>query len=104
MEAPLAFLILAVIGWIWFDSMRAREAANRACRDECGRLGVQFLNGTVALESLDLGRDGHGRRRLRRTYGFEFSGTGLERRHGRVVVLGKHVTGLHLDHASCSSE
>jgi hypothetical protein len=72
---------------LWADSLRAREHAVAAGRSACARHGLQFLDDTVAFAKLRLGRDEDGRLRLRRTYLFEFSDTGDNRRRGAIVVL-----------------
>ena len=90
-----AFLgVLAVIlaGWAWYASLAARERANRVATDTCAQAGVQLLDGTVAVFRVSLARDGDGRLCLRRTYVFDYSDDGYNRRRGFVVL-----TGLSLD-------
>ena len=82
---------------LWADSLRARERAVAAGRAACARYGVQLLDDTVAFARLRLGRDDGGRLRLRRTYLFEFSDTGNNRRHGAIVMLGGHLEDLQLE-------
>ena len=94
----LAVLALGLAGaWLWVDSLRARERAVAAGRAACARYGVQFLDDTVAFAKLRLARDRGGQLRLRRTYEFEFSDTGDNRRHGAIVMLGAQVEDLHLE-------
>jgi hypothetical protein len=94
----LLALLLALGGVaLWADSLRARESAIAAGRAACARYGLQLLDDTVAFTRLRLGRDGEGRLRLRRTYVFEFSDTGNNRRHGSLVLLGAHVVDLQLE-------
>ena len=57
----------------------------------CSRMGVQFLDDTVASTKLALARDANGRRIFRRSYRFEFTETGDSRREGEVVMLGERV-------------
>jgi hypothetical protein len=96
-------LELAAIGlalaaaYLWFDSLRAREHAVAAGRAACARYGVQLLDETVAFTRLRLARDAEGRLRLRRTYVFEFSETGDNRRHGAIVMLGARLEDLQLE-------
>ncbi|MEW6313275.1 MAG: DUF3301 domain-containing protein [Pseudomonadota bacterium] len=92
----LALAILAVAGWFWFDSMRAREAAVRLGRQTCQREGVQFLDDTVALAKFALGRNRKGHAALQRTYRFEFSPAGNERLAGQVVLIGGQVEAINL--------
>ena len=93
-----AVLILVAAGALfWTDSLRARERALCAGRRACERCGVQLLDETVEFTSLRLARDEEGRVRLRRTYGFEFSDTGNNRRRGAIVMLGPELADLQLE-------
>lgn len=92
-----ALLALAFGAVFWVDSLRARERAVAAGRAACRRYGVQLLDDTVAFAQLRLARDAEGRLRVRRTYGFEFSDTGNNRRRGAIVMLGGMLTDLQLE-------
>jgi hypothetical protein len=81
-------LILAAIAWLWLDSLKVREAAVRAAKEICRAEGLLFLDDTVAIAALRLARDGDGQVRLQRSYDFEFSDTGDNRRKGSLVMLG----------------
>ena len=92
----------AIIGIVagvlfWIDSLKARERALAAGRRACQRYGVQLLDETVQFARLGLARDGEGRLRLRRSYTFEFSDTGDNRRHGAIVMLGAELQDMHLE-------
>ena len=95
-EGAAILVIVAGLAF-WIDSLRARERALAAGRRACERYGVQLLDETVQFARLRLARDEAGRLRLRRTYSFEFSDTGNNRRHGAVVMLGGEVQDLHLE-------
>jgi len=90
-------LILAALVWLWFDSMRARERALASGKRACARDGLMFLDETVECIALGLARDGEGHMALRRTYGFEFSDTGNNRRSGSIVMLGGEVESLNTE-------
>ncbi len=90
-------LLLAALGWLWYDSMRARERAVQAGKQVCKRDGLQFLDDTVQIVKLWPARDPDGRIALRRTYRFEFSDDGAQRRGGVVVMLGGQVESLDLE-------
>ena len=92
-----ALLALAIGALFWVDSLRVRERAVAAGRAACRRYGVQLLDDTVAFAQLRLARDAEGRLRVRRTYGFEFSDTGNNRRRGAIVMLGGMLTDLQLE-------
>jgi Protein of unknown function (DUF3301) len=93
--SALAVVIGAI--WFWVDSLRARERAVAAGRAACGRYGLQFLDETVAFVKLHPVRDEDGRLRLRRTYAFEFSDTGDNRRQGVIVTLGGELADVQLE-------
>jgi len=95
-EAAAIFLIVGG-AYFWIDSLRARERALAAGRRACERNGVQLLDETVQFARLRLARDDEGRLRLRRTYTFEFSDTGNNRRHGAIVMLGAELQDMHLE-------
>ena len=93
----LLLLVLAALGWFWFDSLSVLEVARAAGKKVCDGASVQFLDDTVASTGLALVRDTHGRRVLRRTYRFEFSETGNSRLEGRLVVVGGRVESVTLE-------
>ena len=93
----LLLLVLGAVGWFWLHSIRILELAREAGRQACARADVQFLDDTVASTRLQLARDRHGRRILRRTYRFEFSETGNSRREGEVVMLGERVEAVTME-------
>jgi hypothetical protein len=92
-----ALLLIVLVAFFWIDSLRARERALAAGRAACERYAVQFLDETVAFARLRLGRDDEGRLKLARTYTFEFSDTGNNRRHGAVVLLGTALQDVQME-------
>ncbi|MGC2164611.1 MAG: DUF3301 domain-containing protein [Gallionella sp.] len=96
--ASLSVLLVSVaLVWFWLHSMRIIEIAREAGRQVCKGQGVQFLDDTVASIKLELVRDANGRRTIRRTYRFEFSETGNNRREGRVVMHGSNVESVTME-------
>jgi len=95
-EAAAIVLIVAGL-YFWIDSLRARERALAAGRSACQRYGVQLLDETVQFVKLRLARDDEGRLRLRRSYTFEFSDTGDNRRHGAIEMLGGELLDMQLE-------
>lgn len=91
------FLLLAGLGgWLWLDSLKAREVCVHAAQQACADEDLQFLDETVVSRGLKLARDDEGRLRLRRIYDFEYSDTGDNRRQGSVTLLGHQVELLHI--------
>jgi hypothetical protein len=81
---------------LWRNALEARETANRVAADTCSRAVVQLLDGTVAFAGLRLARDRRGRRRLLRTYVFDYTRDGFERSQGFVVLAGGHLEAVGL--------
>lgn len=99
MDFPGLIVLLAFVAlvWFWLHSIRIIELAREAGRRVCKGQDVQFLDDTVASIKLELVRDANGRRALRRTYRFEFSETGNNRREGCVVMLGGRVESVTME-------
>ena len=97
MWETLAIIVIVLGALLWADSLRARERAVRAGREACKRYELQFLDDTVSFTRLRLARDEEGQVKLRRTYAFEFSDTGNNRRHGAIVMLGARLEALELE-------
>ena len=97
MWEALALVLIVAGALFWADSLRARESAVRAGRSACERYELQFLDDTVSFARLRLARDEGGQIRIARTYTFEFSDTGNNRRHGAIVMLGGEVADLHME-------
>ena len=89
-------LILGGLAWLWFDSMKAREAAIRAAREVCASEGLMLLDDTVAISGLKPARDEDGRLRLQRAYDFEYSDTGNNRLKGSLVLMGHRLVILNV--------
>lgn len=87
----VSLVILSGLAWLWFDSLKARDAAITATRRACETEGLLLLDDTVAIASLKPDRDAEGRLKLRRVYEFEYSDTGNNRRKGSVVIQGYRI-------------
>jgi len=84
------------MGWLWFDSLSAREAAVAAARAACRAEDLLLLDDTVAIARLRLARDSDGVMRIQRVYGFEYSDTGNDRHPGSVVMLGSRIVVINV--------
>jgi hypothetical protein len=85
---PLLLVGALLIAWAWYATLRAREYANVVAADTCRKLGVQFLDGTVAFTGLRPVRDATGRLTLRRSYVFDYTADGVTRLQGFVILRG----------------
>lgn len=92
----LGLIALLLLGWLWFDSLKAREAAVRAARAACEAEGLLFLDDTVGIAAIKPARDSGGRLKLQRAYDFEYSDTGNNRIQGGVVMMGSRVMLLNV--------
>ena len=92
----VAAAALAGVYKLWEVSLDAREAANRIAKDTCSRAVVQFLDGTVAFAGFRLNRDSKGKRRLLRTYTFDYTSDGFERAQGFIVLAGMQLEAVGL--------
>ncbi len=84
-------MLLAGVGLVlayWWNAMRAKEIAVSSAKALCKRESVQFLDQTVALKRMGLGRDKKGSACLRRDYRFEFTVAGEHRDQGHIVLMG----------------
>jgi hypothetical protein len=97
MEEALVLAVFAALGWLWWDSMAARERAVAVGKSTCARDGLQFLDDTVECVSMRPARNEAGRLVLRRAYRFEFSDDGATRRAGSVAMLGAEVESVYTE-------
>jgi hypothetical protein len=93
----LALLLLAATGWLWLDSLKARETAVAAAKAACTAESLLLLDDTVAITRIGFGRDDDGVLRVRRIYGFEYSDTGNDRTTGSIAMLGSQVLVINLN-------
>ncbi len=98
MKSLFFLLALGAVAGFWADAMRAREAALHRVRTLCREMGLQLLDDTVRFAALWPCRGAGGRPRLCRRYRFEFSVHAVDRREGEVVLEGRRVRSVHLDH------
>ncbi len=96
MDILLVSLIVAAI-WLWWSSAQSRESAVVLARNACTQCKVQLLDETVTLSKVGLKRNNRGHVSIARTYNFEFSTTGANRRGGVIELLGKQLLSMHLD-------
>jgi hypothetical protein len=101
MDEGFFMLVLAAAALLgsykyWQVAMDAREAANRIAKDACSRAVVQLLDGTVAFAGFRMAKDAHGKRRLQRTYTFDYTNDGFERYQGFIVLAGGQLEAVGL--------
>lgn len=92
-EVTSLLVVLALV-WLWYDSIKSRDIAVCTAEGACTARGLQFLDESVAITAIRLERNDEGHLQLHRTYAFEYSDTGANRRPGRIVMLGQMVIAL----------
>lgn len=93
----LALLAAAMLVTVfWHRNLGYRELANRVAQETCAQSEAQLLDGTVAFARITVGRDVHRRWALRRTYVFDYTHDGTDRRQGFVVLRGFHLEAVGL--------
>lgn len=93
----LTFLLIIGLLWFWWDSRGVAEKAIQAAKLSCDRVGVTFLNDTVAWKKVRFQRNGQGRLQLQRTYFFEFASDMKQRYQGEVVMLGSVIRKVSME-------
>ena len=89
-------MLFATAGaWLWHNH-GLRERALERVKQHCGKLGIELLDGNVALKRIAFIRDASGRRRLARVYNFEFTVTGESRHNGTITQFGAHSAQIEL--------
>lgn len=91
-------LILMIIGAAAFflisSALGAAERAAEIGRDACQAAGVQWLDESVHAIGMRLRRKEDGWLGIERSFRFEYSDDGQNRRIGRVVLLGQKLVGF----------
>lgn len=95
MEWGLLAIVL-ILGWYWLENMKCHDIAVEAAKRAALSANVQLLDDTVALDKVRLARDEDARMGLQRTYRFEFSDTGDNRRSGVVQLHNSLVVTVNL--------
>ncbi|WP_131108081.1 DUF3301 domain-containing protein [Pseudomonas sp. Sample_10] len=89
-------MLLATAGaWLWHNH-GLRERALERVKQHCSNLGIELLDGNVALKKMGFIKDAAGRRRLARVYNFEFTVTGETRHNGTITQFGAHSAQIEL--------
>jgi hypothetical protein len=95
-DSLTAILLVLLTGWLWLDTLRAREMALGLARRACAKHQVQFLDQAVALRRLALRWTPDGVR-VHRLYRFEFSEEGIGRHTGYLALLGLRLEWLDMN-------
>ncbi len=100
MVSLLALLLIALVIWMWQASLHSHDIAVETARGCCRAQDLQLLDGTVSFSHITpyyRNRNDFG---IRRTYLFEYSGDGINRQTGCVVMHNNTVDTVILENAS----
>ena len=92
----LLFVIVLVI-WLWRTGQDSRDIAIATARETCQRQGLQFLDGTPALQNIRPGFSRDTGPGLRRVFTFDYSADGVVRKTGCIIMHNTQVTAVLLD-------
>lgn len=90
-------LLLVLIGWFWVDSTRVGELARRTGFKLCQQHKLQFLDDTVHLSKLYLGKNTYGQLKILRRYRFEFTNNEYRRYNGEITFAGMQQIKTYMD-------
>jgi uncharacterized protein DUF3301 len=95
--SSLTFLaLIGLLVWYWLESLKSRAIATRVAQASCRQQELQFLDGTVSLQTLRPYYRTHDDYGLKRTYTFDYSGDGISRQTGCVVLHNTRVVSIVL--------
>ena len=97
MNALSLLLLIGILVWFWLANLKSRDIATQTARGSCSRQNLQFLDGTVSLGKIRpyyRNRNDFG---VQRTYVFDYSGDGLTRQTGCVIMHNTRVTSMILE-------
>lgn len=84
----------------WFYTSKARETAISSCRKTCDEMNCLFLDGSVVRYSTKIRRGPTGQLSLLRSYIFEYTPAGHDRRKGDIKLLGCRLLFMAIDDPS----
>ncbi|MGD2137138.1 MAG: DUF3301 domain-containing protein [Gammaproteobacteria bacterium] len=97
MTSLAMLLLIAVLVLFWQSSLHSRDTAIRTAREICSNHGLQFLDGTASLQKIRPGYSRHGGAGIRRTYTFDYSENGIERKRGCIIMWNSHIRTVLLE-------
>jgi hypothetical protein len=97
MSSLALLLVIGLLVWFWLESLKYRDIAIQVARTSCRQQELQLLDGTVTLQTIRLfyrNLEDYG---LKRTYTFDYSGDGISRQTGCVVLSNGRVASIVLE-------
>ncbi len=90
-------LALLLLVWLWHIGQSSRDRAIATAMETCRRQGIQFLDGTAALQSFRPSWSSSEGPVLQRTYTFDYSIDGIGRHTGCIIMRNIRVVAVLLD-------
>ena len=94
MSEILGLFLLGLIIYSWYRNLAIRELALLYSNGACKEQAYQFLDGSIHLSGLSLGRCPGQRRCLRRRYRFAYSVDNIHRSNGVTIMLGEQLESI----------
>ncbi len=97
MTSLTLLVVIGLLVWFWLESLRSRDIAIQVARTSCKQQELQLLDGTVSLQTIRpyyRNPDDYG---LKRTYTFDYSGDGISRQTGCVVLYNSRGASIVLE-------
>jgi Protein of unknown function (DUF3301) len=97
MSSLALLVIIGLLVWFWLESLKSRDIAIQVARTSCRQQELQLLDGTVTLQTIRpyyRNSDDYG---MKRTYTFDYSGDGISRQTGCVVLYNNQVASIVLE-------
>jgi hypothetical protein len=89
-------IVIGLLVWFWLESLKSRDIATRVAWTSCRQQELQLLDGTVSLRTIRPYFRNHVDYGLKRTYNFDYSGDGVSRQTGCVVLYNCRVVSIVL--------
>ncbi len=93
----LILIIVGLLAWYLWVSLRSTEQARFMGREACERQQLLFLDESVVLIRTRLRRNSKGRILFNRCYAFEFTSDGSTRYQGHITLMGKQVESIEME-------
>jgi hypothetical protein len=96
MTPIILFMTFGLVTWFGFDTLHTQEVAKAIGKEICSQYQLQLLDDTVVLVHVRVKRDSRGRWGWQRTFLFEFSDSGNNRKQGTMLMRGVALEMLEL--------
>ena len=93
----VALIVLGFILWLWSTNRQAQEIAKHTCARICNNAQVELLDDTVSLSKLRIVRNQAGKASFKRTYSFDYTDLGHNRKTGLIMMQGYSVDFIKID-------